>query len=70
MDWFKQQKRAAQQAQALLEKVDALIVRADALIGQLEELVSAAGMAPRREKDITDGLYGILSYPGRGEQDG
>ena len=70
MDWFKQQKRAAQQAQALLEKVDALIERTNSLMGQLEALVAPVGETPRREKDITDGLYGILSYTGRGEQDG
>lgn len=69
MDWFDRQKRANREAQALTEKVDALLGRADALIRRLEELAEAAGEGARRELDLTDGLYGILSYSGRGEQD-
>ena len=67
MNRFRQQTEAAGQAQALMEKVDALIERADALIHTLEGLAEV-GRAPG-ELDLTNGLYGILSYTGRGEQD-
>jgi len=65
MNRFRQQTESAGQAQALMEKVDALIQRADALIHTLEELAEA-GRGPR-DLDLTSGLYGILSYTGRGE---